>query len=144
MITQGYIKSILAAALIVGGTGVALATPSKGCAMTPVVKQQIAHLPKQQQKTVSNQYRTTCIKSQKLKHVIHAKRAMLNAELLQPKINKAKIKQLVNQISRMQKERLELITNADLQMAKNTAVRPGLKYGSHLQRGHHTPQKSKH
>ncbi len=156
MNTSRFITAGIAAAVLLGGTTVAMAAPqAKGgkCHMPHQLKKQLKNLTPDQRATVMKTFKAGREKARTIRQQLHAKRAMLNALLLQKNSDKTKVNTTVDEISALQKQLLQTTVDTRMKISKDSGVNFELPvkkhHGKYKQkchgkyRGqHHSPQKA--
>lgn len=122
MFAQRYIASIMAFGLLLG-TSVAFAAAPSSCQLSPQVQQKVSHLPMLTQQQVRVSFHKGCREFNQLTDLIHDKQALLNAEMLQPKVDTKQVKQLASQINQLQTTRLKRIIKTNQEIADISNVR---------------------
>ncbi|MDF1653757.1 MAG: periplasmic heavy metal sensor [Coxiellaceae bacterium] len=125
MNTSRFITAGIAAAALLGGTTVAMASShnkSGKCHMPHQLKQQLKKLSPDQRATVMKTFKAGREKARTIRQQLHAKRAMLNALLLQKNNDPAKVKSVVDEISALQKQLLQTAVDTRMQISKDSGV----------------------
>ncbi len=122
-----HLTATVAAAALLGATGVAMAAPAghdskAGKCMPHQLKQQLQHLTKEQRAEVFKTLKQGREKTRDIRHQLHAKRIMLNALLLEKNAEPAKVNSVVNEISALQKQLLQTAVNTRMTIAKQSGV----------------------
>lgn len=114
-------------------SSVALASPK--CHVPHMLKAQVAHMPSSKQEKIKQTFKTSCMKYKRIKYSMRAKRAMLNAVLMQPKINQHKAKHLTKQLVKLYRKRLMLATRTRIKLNQlGLRVTPAMqRHGKHHQ-----------
>lgn len=86
------------------------------CRMPRMAMQQIDHMKGQNKEKIMKTYKDACVKYHRIRYNIHAKKAMLNALLVQPKIDKAHAHKIAKELAGLYKKKVMLLTNSRIKL----------------------------